>query len=65
MWPSELLTFGKNESLGVVDLRSIGYYQLKMSTIQHYVLYYNEITPLQALCEEFYMLTNTLKAEKQ
>ena len=32
---SEQLILNKNESLGVLDLRSIGYYKVKQSNIQH------------------------------
>ena len=31
----ELIIFKKDEALGIVDLRSIGHYKVKQSTIQH------------------------------
>ena len=32
---SEPIIFNKDETLGIVDLRSIGYYKVKQSSIQH------------------------------
>ena len=46
-------------------MQSIGYYKVKQSNIQHHLEIYYEFRPLQALCEEFYKLTNTLRREKQ
>ena len=42
---SETLVFSKDEALGVVNLKSIGYYYVKQSTIQHYY----ELKPLQSV----------------
>ena len=33
---SETLIFSKDETMGIVDLRSIGYYKVKRSTIEHH-----------------------------
>ena len=49
---SEPNIFSKDEAIGVVDLRSIGYQKVKPNY---------EFKPLQVLCNEFNKLTNTLK----
>ena len=57
------MIFNKYEALGTGGPRSIGYYKMEQSTIQHN-LNYCEFRPLQVLCEEFNKLTNTLKEMK-
>ena len=37
---SEILIFSKDEVLGTVGLKSIGYYKVQESTIQHNLQYY-------------------------
>ena len=61
---SETITFSKDGELGVVDLRSIGYYKVKQSSIHHHLHHYYKFKPLQVLCEEFNKLTNILKREQ-
>ena len=60
----EMLIFSKDKALGAVDMRSIGYFKVKHSTIQHNTHYY-EFQPLQVPCEEFNNMTNTIKREEQ
>ena len=62
---SETLIFSKDEAIGVLDLRSIGYHKVKQSTIQHHLQHYYEFKSLQVSCEEFNKLTNTLRREEQ
>ena len=61
---SEQLIFSKDEALAVVDLRSIGYYKVKQSTIQHHVDHFYAFKPFHVLCEELNNLTNTSKREE-
>ena len=49
---SETLIVSKDEALGVVDLRSIGYYKVKQSTIEHHLQHNYEFKPLQVFCKE-------------
>ena len=63
--PSDQFIFNKNDSLGELDVRSIGYYKVKQSNIQHHLESYYECRPLQALCEEINKLTNTLRRQEQ
>ena len=50
---SQPLIFSKDEVLGVVDLKSIGFYKVKLSIIQHHLKPYYEFKSLQVLLEEF------------
>ena len=64
-YSSEWLTFSRNESFGIMDLRLIGYYKVRESNIQHPLKPYYEFRPLQLLYEEFNKVTNKLRREKQ
>ena len=46
-------------------MRPKGYYKVKKSTIEHHIQHFYEFKPLQAICEEFSKLTNTLKRENK
>ena len=58
---SEPLIFTKHEALGIVDLRFIGYYNMKQCIKQYHLKPYYKFKPLQVLCKEFNKLTNTLR----
>ena len=58
---SETLICSKDKTLGVAHLRSVGYYKVKQSSIQHCLQHYYEFKPLQMLFEEFNLLTNILR----
>ena len=56
---SEPLIFNKDNVLGVVDMKSIGYYKLKQSIIQHHLETCCHFKALQVLYKEFNKLTST------
>ena len=62
---SELLISSTDESQGMVDLRSIWYYQKKQNILQHNLKPHYKFRQLQVLCEEFNTFTNTLNKEEQ
>ena len=62
---SEQLTFCKKESLGILCLGSIGYYEVKQRNAQHHLKTYYEFIALLALFKEFKKLTNTLWRKEQ
>ena len=43
---SEPLTLNKDEVIGIVDLRSIGYHKVKQDTVQHHLPHYYEFKSL-------------------
>ena len=53
---SEIPICIKKEALGLVDWRSIGYYKVTQSTIQHHLQHYYEFKPLQVLSKELISL---------
>ena len=59
------LIFTQNESRVYWILQSIGYFEVKQNNIQYNWELYHESISLQALCEEFNKLTNTLRTNNR
>ena len=51
--------------LGVVDLRSLGYYKIKQGILQQNLSKYYKFERANTLCEHFNKFINTLKKERQ
>ena len=62
---SEHFIFRTNESLSILDMRSIGYYKVNQSNNQDYSKPCYEFRPLQELHDELSELTNILRREKK
>ena len=50
--------------LGILDLRSIGYYKIKQGNLQQNLSKYYRFESADILCEQFNKFVNTLKKEK-
>ena len=61
----ETVIFDPNEMLGILDLRSIGYYKIKQAIIQQNLSEYYRFESADTLCEQFNKFVNTLKREKK
>ena len=59
------VTFDPKEMLGIVDLRSLGYYKIKQGVLQQNLscMYHFEL--VNKVCDQFNRLINTLKREKK
>ena len=55
LWPEEML--------GIVDLRSFGYYKIKQGILQQNLSKYYRFERPEKLCEYFNNFVNTLKKE--
>ena len=51
--------------LGILDLRSIGYYKIKQGMLQHNLSKYYRLESVNILCEQFNTFINTLNKEKE
>ena len=51
--------------LGILDLRSLGYYKIKQGTLQQNLGKYYRFKRAHILCEHFNKFINTLKNEKE
>ena len=61
----ETVTFNPSKMLGIVDMRSLGYYKIKESVLQQNLscMYHFEST--NKFCNQFNKLINTLKKEEE
>ena len=57
--------FDPKEMLGIIDVRSLGYYNIKQVTLQQNLSKYYRFQRANTLCEQFNKFVNTLKKERQ
>ena len=62
---TETMTFRLEEMLGIVDLRSLGYYKIKQGILQQNISKYYRFERAERLCEYFKNFVNTLKKERE
>ena len=62
---TETIIFKPEEMIGIVDVRSIGYYKLKQGILQHNLSKYYQFERADTLCEYFDKFVNTLKKERE
>ena len=62
---SETLILNPREVLGILDLRSLGYYKIKQGVIQQKLSRFYEFESADELCTQFNNLINTLKKEQK
>ena len=60
---SKTLIINPKEVLGILDLRSLGYYKIKQGVLQNLSRYY-EFESAEKVCTQFNKLINTLKREQ-
>ena len=61
----ETVTFDLKRMLGIVDLRSLGYYKIKQGVLQHNLSCMYHFEPASKVCDQFNRLINTLKREEE
>ena len=54
-----------NEMIGIIDLRSLGYYKIKQGILQQNLSRYYRFEETEKLCEYFNKFVNTLKEERE
>ena len=62
---TETMIFKPHEMLGVIDLRSLGYYKIKQGILQQNLSRYYRFEKAEKLCEYFNKFVNTLKKERE
>ena len=61
---SEILILNPKEALGVLNLRSLGYYKIKQGVLQQNLSKYYEFESAEKLCDQYNNLINALKKEQ-
>ena len=61
----DTMILGLEEMIGIVDMRSLGYYKIKQSILQQKLSRYYRFEKAEKLCECFNNFVNTLKKERE
>ena len=61
----DTIIFKPEEILGILDLRSLGYYKIKQGILQQNLSKYYKFERADTLCEHFNKFINTLKKERE
>ena len=61
----DTMIFKLEEMVGIIDLRSLGYYKIKQGILQQNLSSYYRFEKVEKLCEYFNKFVNTLKKERE
>ena len=61
----ETVIFDPKEMMGILHLRSLGYYKIRQGVLQQNLSKCYHFEPADRLCEEFNTLVNELKKDKK
>ena len=61
---SEILILDPKEALGILDLRSLGYYKIKQGVLQQNLSKYYEFKSAEKPCDQYNNLINTIRKEQ-
>ena len=61
----ETVTCDPKEMLGIVNLRSLGYYKIKQGVLQQNLSCMHHFESMNTVCNEFNRLINTLRKEEE
>ena len=61
----ETVTFDPKEMIGVLDLRSLGYYKIKQGILQQNLSKHYHFETVDTVCNQFNKLVNMLKREEE
>ena len=59
------IIFDPKEMLGILDLRSVGYYKIKQGILQQNLSWYYRFELADVLCKQFNHFINTLKKKER
>ena len=61
----DTMIFKPEETIGIIDLRSLGYYKIKQGILQQNLSRYYRFEKAEKLCKYFNKFVNTLKKERE
>ena len=61
----EIVVFNPKDMLGILDLGSVGYYNIKQGILQHNLSKYYRFESADTICKQFNRFINTLKKERR
>ena len=60
----EILIFGRKTMIGILDIRSLGYYKIKQGVLQQNLNKYYHFEEANKVCEEFNKMVEVIKEEE-
>ena len=61
----ETMTFGRTEMMGIVDLRSLGFYKIKQEVLQEHLGRHYHFKLADDICHQYNRLLNLKRKEKE
>ena len=61
----ETMTFNPTQTLGIIDLRSLGYYKKKQGVLQQNLSHIYHFESAHKICDQFNRLIDTLRKEER
>ena len=61
----DTMMFDSTEMIGILDLRSLGYYKIKHNVLQQYLSKHYHFESADTMCEQFNTFVNLLKKEEE
>ena len=61
----ESVTFGKTEMMGIVDLRSLGFYKIKQEVLQEHLCRHYHFELADDVCDQYNRFVNLMRKEKE
>ena len=61
----ETITFGKTDMMGVVDLRSLGFYKIKQEVLQEHLSRHYHFKLADDVCDQYNRLVNLMRKEEE
>ena len=61
----ETMTFNPTQMLGIINLRSLGYYKIKQGVLQQNLSHMYHLVSAHKVCDQFNRLIDTLRKEEK
>ena len=61
----ETITFGRTDMMGVVDLRSLGFYKIKQEVLQEHLSRHYHFELVDDVCDQYNRLINLMRKEEE
>ena len=61
----ETVTFGRTEMMGIIDLRSLGFYKIKQEVLQEHLGKHYHFEFVDDVCDQYYRFVNLMRKEEE
>ena len=61
----ETVTFGRTEMMGIIDLRSLGFYKIKQEVFQEHLVRHYHLKLADDVCDQYNRFVNLMRKRKK